>query len=157
MKILVLGWLSLSLSKQGKEGQGIAAYERFFRLPRNWFEGSHWGRKSVEAQSKQGKSKLVLSGSECTESRDFLRLRLQSLSLADISDIYIYIYACNPTGRTIFRPEHVREQSERRKTKAEKSKEKKEQETLQHGKPPPFWWGCFMAICDCKTGDFLRF
>ena len=28
---------------------------------------------------------------------------------------------------------------------------------MKHEKPPPFRWGCFMAIFDYKTGDFLRF
>ena len=40
---------------------------------------------------------------------------------------------------------------------AEKGKDKKEEETLKHEKPPPFWWGCFVAIFDYKTGDSLRF
>ena len=40
---------------------------------------------------------------------------------------------------------------------AEKGKDRKEEETLKHEKPPPFRWGCFMAIFDYKTGDFWRF
>ena len=40
----------------------------------------------------------------------------------------------------------VKKQRERRKTKAEKGKDKKEEETLKHEKPPPFRWGCFLAI-----------
>ena len=56
--------------------------------------------------------------------------------------IYVYIY--------IYMQPH-------RKTKAEKGKDKKEEETLKHEKNPPFRWGCFMAIFDYKTENFLRF
>ena len=71
--------------------------------------------------------------------------------------IYIYIIASNPIGWAIFRGENVKEQREKRKTMAEKGKDEKEEETLKHEKPPPFWWGCFVAIFDYKTWDFLRF
>ena len=40
---------------------------------------------------------------------------------------------------------------------AEKGKDKKEEETLKHEKPPPFRWGCFMTSFDYRTGDVLRF
>ena len=70
---------------------------------------------------------------------------------------HIYIYASNPTAWAIFRRENVKEQRERRKTMAEKGKDKKEEKTSKHEKPPPFWWGCFVAIFDYKTGDVFRF
>ena len=44
----------------------------------------------------------------------------------------------NPTGWAIFRAENVKEQRERRKTMADKGKDKKEEETLKYENPPPF-------------------
>ena len=63
------------------------------------------------------------------------------------------INASNPSGRAISRPENYKAQRGR-KTRAEKGKDKKEEETLKHETRPPFRWGCFMAIFDYKTGDF---
>ena len=65
--------------------------------------------------------------------------------------VCIYIYASNPIGWAILRPENSKEQRERRKTMAEKNKDKIEKATLKHEKSPPFRWGCFMAILTIQT------
>ena len=49
-------------------------------------------------------------------------------------------------------------QRERRKTKAEKGKDKKkEEETLKHEKPPPFRWGVILANFCYKIGEKTPF
>ena len=72
--------------------------------------------------------------------------------------IYIHTYMpLTPLSGPFFRPEDVKEERERRKTKADKGKDKKEEETLKHETLPPFRWVCFMAIFDYITGDFYNF
>ena len=56
----------------------------------------------------------------------------------------------------MFRFENVKKQRERRKTKAEKGKDKKEEESFKDEKSP-FRWGCFMADFDYRTGELFRF
>ena len=72
--------------------------------------------------------------------------------------IYIYIYMPNTSlGGAIFRLKKPRSRGREGKTKAEKGKDKEEEETLKHENPHLLGGGCFMAIFDYKTGDFLRF
>ena len=75
--------------------------------------------------------------------------------IATILVLMVYSHiASNPTEWAIFRPENVKEKRQRRKTMAEKGKDTKEEETLKHEKPPPFRWGCSMAILTIKLGIF---
>ena len=75
--------------------------------------------------------------------------------------IYIYIYihtyihtyiASNPTGWAIFRPENYKEHREGRKTRADKGKDKKEEETLKHENPHLLGGGVSWPFLTIKLG-----
>ena len=84
---------------------------------------------------------------------DLLR-HLSKASTRQWYSLYIYIYIHMPktsSGGQIFWLQDIEKQRERRETKAEKGRQEKEEQT--RWKPPPFWWGFFLAILKYKTGD----
>ena len=70
-----------------------------------------------------------------------------------VKDLHGMVLAEDLIWWAIFRLQDIKKQWERRKTKGEKGKQKKEEKTWRHEKKhPPFRWGFFLAKFNYKTG-----